>query len=250
MERILSVCINVSSFSETRVGGAFPLSFTALHFLIDAATIIVDDDFVPLPVAFARGEDHGSGIFQHRDEVRHNERLGEQVFGGAEQTGALPFPTFLGILVIFPVTLPQGDVASFQPFRYGVGAGNVLYPCIIGVFLFPDTADIFLFTEIIRHQLFDGLSVRMDGEFVVVYRTGQTLLQQTVDVWYILVVEGLVAKCFGGIDRQFLPVVIDGEGIQFTFSDVGVGGLIVGEELRQMLFHILVQCLCKQVADI
>ena len=92
---------------------------SALYFKIEgvcgvSVVVVVYDDFLFLPVPFARGEYVGSRIFQHRDEVRQDERLCELVFGGTEQARTLPTPFVFVIDVVFSVTLPQSYMAPFQ----------------------------------------------------------------------------------------------------------------------------------------
>ena len=126
-----------------------PFAFTAFYFLINAASVIVNNYFIPLPVPFAWGKDHCSGIFQHRDKVRHYKRLGKQVFVGTKQVGTLPFPSPFCILEVFSMTLPKGYVLSFQSLVDDIGAGYVLNPRITFVCLFPQTGLVFLFAEVV-----------------------------------------------------------------------------------------------------
>ena len=71
-----------------------------------SSVVVVDDDFLLLPVAFTRSEDDGSCILEHGDEIGHHDGLRKEVFVGAEQVGALPFPSALRI-PISSVRSPQ-----------------------------------------------------------------------------------------------------------------------------------------------
>ena len=77
-----------------------------------SVVVVVYNDFLFLRVPFARGEYVGSRIFQHRDEVRQDERLCELVFGGTEQARTLPTPFVFVIDVVF--------FRDFATERYGV----------------------------------------------------------------------------------------------------------------------------------
>ena len=63
--------------------------------------IIIDDDFVRLPVSFSGCKDDGSRILKHRNEVGHYDGLGEEIFVGAKQVRALPFP-YISVGIIIP----------------------------------------------------------------------------------------------------------------------------------------------------
>ena len=71
-----------------------------------SSVVVVDDDFLLLPVAFTRSEDDGSCNLDHGDEIGHHDGLRKEVFVSAEQVGALPFPSALRI-PISSVRSPQ-----------------------------------------------------------------------------------------------------------------------------------------------
>mgnify|MGYP006981239030 FL=1 len=70
------------------------------------ATVIVDNDFGSLAVAFTRKQHIGSGVFQHRNKVGQYEALCIQVFHGLQTAGALPFPAVEFRFVVKAVALP------------------------------------------------------------------------------------------------------------------------------------------------
>ena len=93
---------------EARSRGRVPLA-TGISLDIGGALswcVVVDDDLVGLPVAFAWSEHHGACILEHRYEIRHHNGLREEVLGGAEEVGALPFPTAFLLVVVASVTRP------------------------------------------------------------------------------------------------------------------------------------------------
>ena len=198
-----------------------------------------------LPVAFARGEDHRSGVFEHRDEVRHNERLGEEVFGGTEQTGALPSPLALLVDVILSVALPEGNVSAFQTFVGRIGAGDVLGPRLALILAFPHAGIVRFLAQMVGHQLFDGLSVGIDGDVIVVHRAGEKALQLAIDLVYRFRCEGLVSEGLVRIDVQFPMLVVQVIRLQSARSDVGGGSLVIGEVSLQPLVYIPVQTLSE-----
>ena len=74
--------------------------------------VIVDDDFLLLPVAFSRSEDNGSGILEHRYKIRYDKSLGEHVLGGTEEARTLPHPFLLGMIVVFAVALANAEMPA------------------------------------------------------------------------------------------------------------------------------------------
>ena len=147
------------------------------------ATVIVYNDFSLLCVPFAGSEYIGSCILQHGQKVGQDERLGELVFCGTEQPGALPSPFVFVINVIFPVALPKGDVSSFQSSGNFVGARSAGYPGCTFVFQVAEqTCFVFLpFPVEVGDKLFDVFPVSKDGEAEVVHRSRQDLSQISVN---------------------------------------------------------------------
>ena len=70
------------------------------------ATVIVDNDFGSLAVAFTRKQYIGSGVFQHRNKVGQYEALCIQVFHGLQTAGTLPLPAVEFRFVVKTVALP------------------------------------------------------------------------------------------------------------------------------------------------
>ena len=54
--------------------------------------VVVYHILMLLPVALARCKDYGARILEHGYEIRNDNGLRVEVFCGAEETGALPFP--------------------------------------------------------------------------------------------------------------------------------------------------------------
>ena len=72
-----------------------------------------------LYVSFAGRIDNGSSLFEHREKVGIDERLGEEVLCRAEKIGALPLPS--SSFVVASVAGPDEEVASLQTTAYVVG---------------------------------------------------------------------------------------------------------------------------------
>ena len=200
LERVLTVFVSRSLVGESGIGSGAPFSFPALDFLIESCTIVIHDDFMALPIAFAGSEHHGSGILQHRDEVRHYERLGEQVLGGAKQSGALPSPFALLINVILAMALPEGDVTPFESLLHFIRTGDILGPWISLVFLLPHAGLVLLLQQMVGNQVFDGFSIGMDGDVVIVHGARQMLLQVAINLLHVFRCEGLVTERHRRID--------------------------------------------------
>ena len=73
-------------------------------------TIIVDNYFERIGVAFARSQDVGACVFEHRNEVGEHILLCIFVFNGLQHTGSLPLPTVATCLKIESMALPHGNV--------------------------------------------------------------------------------------------------------------------------------------------
>ena len=76
--------------------------------------VVVCDRLFGLYVAFARHQDVGPGVFQHRNQVGQHVALRVEVFDDLENTCPLPLPAVQFRFEIVSVTLPQGDVASVE----------------------------------------------------------------------------------------------------------------------------------------
>ena len=175
----------------------------ALPFVVDfqvtasgRAGIVVYDDFVRLFVPFAGREHYGSCVLQHRDEVGDHDGACVKVFAGAEEAGALPAP-FAGLVLVKPaVALPEGDMPPFQPLRDAEGARTVFGPSVVWV---PEVsvkaALVFIFLPVgIRDEVFNGLPVGVEGDVVVIYRSGKRLREGTVDGFTFASVKGWYPK--------------------------------------------------------
>ena len=129
-ERVFSIFIYRFSLCESVTVGFLPTGFAAFHLQIDGTVscIVVHNHLILLSIPLPGGIDISSGVFEHRDDIRQNERLREQVLGSAEQTWTLPSPFAFIVLVIFAMALPQRDVPVLQSFGYFVRAGGVYHP--------------------------------------------------------------------------------------------------------------------------
>ena len=100
LERIFSILIGSLEVGESQ--GVAVLPFLAIHeFLVGdgVSVVVIHHNLLLLPVAFTGSEDDGAGIFQHRDEIRHHNGLGKEVFRGTEEVRTLPFPSSFSIPV-------------------------------------------------------------------------------------------------------------------------------------------------------
>ena len=116
-ERVVIVGILPVFLGKTRFIGILPAVFFIFHFQIMAAfcaSIVVHNHFMTLPVALTWRKDHSPGILQHRNQVRHHERLRKQVFRSTEQSGPLPAPLIPLVPVHLAMALPQGYMPSLQ----------------------------------------------------------------------------------------------------------------------------------------
>ena len=68
--------------------------------------VVVYDDLIALPVAFAWCENIRSGVLEHGDEVGDYDGLGEEIFRRSEEGWSLPAPFSLVVVEIAPMTGP------------------------------------------------------------------------------------------------------------------------------------------------
>ena len=78
--------------------------------------VVVADDLPGLGIPLARGQDAGTGVFQHGDQEGEDVTLGVHVLDGAVDGGPLPFPPARFGFIVAPVALPECDVAGGKPF--------------------------------------------------------------------------------------------------------------------------------------
>ena len=104
-ERVHAVGAERVEACKSRLVGFLP-TLPALPLGIDRgrAAVVVDHHFVRLPVALPWGKHVGPCTLEHGDEIRCHDGLGEQVFVGAKQVGALPQPFVLLLVIIASVT--------------------------------------------------------------------------------------------------------------------------------------------------
>ena len=139
-ERILSVEIETVVESEACGVGFLPI-VCAMRFLINTSVtfgcVVIDNHLTALPVALTGCEHNGTGTFQHRNQIRNDNGLGEQILTCSEEWGTLPFPSAVGDMEIDAVTRPYTKVAVLKTVGNGIGQGGILYP---GLSLITDVA--------------------------------------------------------------------------------------------------------------
>ena len=229
MKRIFSFRVDTLLLCKSRQSSFFPLCFSALYLKIEGVcgvpvVIVVYNDFLFLRVPFARGEYVGSRIFQHRDEVRQDERLCELVFGGTEQARTLPTPFVFVIDVVFSVTLPQSDMASLQSAGYFKRTGRTGHPgSIFIVYIGKQAALVFFSVSVcVGNKFVDGMSVCKDSNVKVSYGTRKNFFDVPVNSVHRFWPEGLVGECIIGIDADCFSVEIDKYTVESACTDIDI----------------------------
>ena len=131
LEGILAILITFFDMGKA-YASIFPMTFSdalLVTALVEHA-IVVDYDFLPLPVAFSWCEDNGSGILEHRDEVGNDKGLCEHVFRSAEESWTLPNPFLLVETEVLAMTLTYTEMTALQAFLDVVGAAHRRHPGI------------------------------------------------------------------------------------------------------------------------
>ena len=209
-------------------------------------SVVVYNHLVALPVAFTRSENHSSGIFQHRNQIRHHKRLGKQIFRSAVQARTLPTPFIPVVPIHFSMTLPHGHMPSFQSPADFKRMRHIGHPRVSLRFQFTVQASLVLFLpERIRHQVLNQLSVCIHLQGIIIYRSRKRLLQQTIDGRYIFFRKRLVTKSRIGIHAQYLLFMFQLHAFQLTLADIRIRSLIIGKKILQTLLRGLLQTLSK-----
>ena len=130
LERVFTVLVASCVEGKSALAGGDPwLAQSRFHVVNQrGVVVVVDDDLMSLPVAFAWRVDNGTCVLEHGNEIRHDDGLGEQVFVSAEQGRALPPPLLFVLVVVAAVAGPKCQVAVFQSTGYLVGTRHILYP--------------------------------------------------------------------------------------------------------------------------
>ena len=191
--------------------------------------VVVYDDLFGLPVALTWGEDIGSGVLKHGNEVGHDDGLGEQVLGGAEQIRPLPFPHSLVVVVVAAMRRPHHKMPVEESVRRVAWGGDVCHPwqaVVVGGAPRP------LVACSVDGQLFDERAVGSDSYLVVVVGVGERLPYFLVNLLYIFFCELLLREVLvhGDVDRGF--AVVDGQLLHLCrleqFSLIGLVSVEIG----------------------
>ena len=102
---------------ESRHGRCLPGRLGGDLDIVTLGTVVVDNDFLFLPVALTRREDDGSRILEHGDEVGDYDGLCVQVFRSGKELRSLPSPPCFLLVVVVTMTGPQGEVSALQSMR-------------------------------------------------------------------------------------------------------------------------------------
>ena len=141
-------------------------------FLVSAAVpdvIVIDYDFLLLPVSLSWSEDDGSGILQHWDEVGHYEGLREHIFCRTEKPWTLPYPFLLVEVEVLAVTVTNAEVSALQAFLNVIWAAERRHPRVAPIeFLLIDASRISPVHHACRDELLDGRVLCEDADVVSV----------------------------------------------------------------------------------
>ena len=105
-KRVLAIGIGSCMVGKARLCRCAPLIAFGGFYVVALGTIVVDNDFLLLPVTLTRRKDNGASLLQHRDEVGHHNGLCVQVLCRSEEFGTLPAPIALCHVVEPAVTGP------------------------------------------------------------------------------------------------------------------------------------------------
>ena len=107
-KRVFPIIVECLYSSKSRFLSCFPF-FPIYRFFVVISfdrIIIINYDFLFLPISFTRSENNGTGILKHRNQIRDNDGLREQILGSTKEIWSLPFPAFLIIIIISAMRCP------------------------------------------------------------------------------------------------------------------------------------------------
>ena len=123
LEGVLSIVVYSVVEGESGLRRVDPVVFhSLLDVVVRSGFVVVDNQFVSLPVAFARSEDDGTRILEHRDEIRYDDGLCKKVFRRAEEERSLPLPKPFLLVEVAAVAGPDAEVAVVKSVGNLVGA--------------------------------------------------------------------------------------------------------------------------------
>ena len=163
----------------------------ALCLLIDTPVtswgVVIDNHLMALPVSFAGRKHDGTGSFQHRNEIRHYDSLGEQILTRSEEWGALPFPDAVVDVEIDAVTSPYTKVTVLQTVGDGIRQRGILHPGLTFVTDISPYARRVGGAQIARgNQLTEFPSATLDAELIVLTTVGHQPLHIIIYALYSL----------------------------------------------------------------
>ena len=92
--------------------------------------VVVHYRLAVLNVALAGSIYDGAGLFEHRQEIGHDDGLGKQVFRRTIKIGTLPDPLLLFVFIVSAVTGPDEKMAAGKSARNSIGERNIANPRI------------------------------------------------------------------------------------------------------------------------
>ena len=115
LKGILAIEIDALVAGKARLGSVAPVvAHSHLVIAVERGVVVVDDYLMALPVALARSEHDGACILEHRNEIGHDDGLGEEVLGRTKEKRALPLPETFLLVIVTSVAGPDRDVAVLQ----------------------------------------------------------------------------------------------------------------------------------------
>ena len=137
-----------------------------------------------LPVAFSWCEYYCTRLFEHRNEVRGDDGLSEQILAGAEEGRALPAPHVFLNIIIAPMTGPDGQMAVLQALGHFIWHRGVAHPRTTRIVdIAPQTIGVRIPLQTGGNQLADIPSARLDGQIVMLVERRHHLTDSIVDIF-------------------------------------------------------------------
>ena len=134
--------------------------------------IVVYHHLIGVGVALTRCHDNGTGVLQHRYDVRQDVALRIFVLHALEHASALPLPSCQALLIVETVALPHGNVLAVESVSRVVGSAEVAHQRC--AFRLCERLSLVLAFEVgAQDEVFEVFAVGNDGDLLV----GQLLWQ-------------------------------------------------------------------------
>lgn len=207
----MSVDIVAQSISEARAWTVVPL-FATIRFGVSGSvdTVVVHNILFCLQISFPWCVYDSSRIFQHRYEIRKDDRLGEEILASAEQRRTLPLPLSFLRVIIAAMRGPHYQMTVIKSMGNTEGARCIADPRQAVVMDLPPKRIAGQRGKVCVIVL-QGQSRNDDAEVVVAVNLWKQMSNFLVDFANLLIVEFLLSEGRVWYDGNLPLLIVDAQ---------------------------------------